>query len=107
MKCPNGVSAGRTFLQNLTKLLPMVNSMRTKVEINDIEDFVFGMIWQEYQRRCIAYNLEYAQKHAEKLTPKDLLDLSSILLEVFLVNASKIRQQIEEKIKQLTETSES
>jgi len=85
--------------------ISVMNSMRKKVPIDSLQDFVFGMVYQDYFQKCVDYNVKYTYKHADTTTENNFLDLAGIGLDVFETQAESILKLIENKLNQQTETS--
>ena len=93
------------IMKKIPRYISIMNYMRKKVPIDSLEDFVFGMVYQEYYQKCVDYNVKYMYKHAETTTDKNLFDLTSIGIDVIETQAKKIRELIDEQLNLQTKTS--
>ncbi len=93
------------IMKKIPRIIPMINTMRKKVSVDSLNDFVFGVVWQDYFQKCVDFNVEYIKNHSQTTTENDVIDLVGIAIDVFQTKASDIQELIIEELKKQTETS--
>ena len=95
----------KLIMRKIPNQITLVNSIRKKVPINSLEDFVFGLVWQQFIQKCSDFNVEYIKKHSGTTTDNHLFDLAGIAIDVFQTKASDIQELISSELEKQTETS--
>jgi len=80
-KIPNFVSIAKSF-QELQK-----------VPIDNITDFVLGMIYENFFQRSIDYNIKYVREHVDAT-----YDLSSMIVDIFETDFITIKELIQKEL---------
>ena len=79
-KIPNFVSIAKSFQE------------RQKVPIDNISDFVLGMIYQNFFQKSIDYNVKYVREL------ETTYDLSSIMVDIFETDFMRIKELIQKEL---------
>ena len=68
---------------------------RQKVPIDNIYDFVLGMVYEDFFLKSIDYSLKYVKDHSDTIKDVDVFDLSSIVIDIFETDATTIKELIQ------------
>lgn len=68
------------------------------IQIDNMTDFVLGMVYQDFFEKCLKYNLMYVKAHSETTKDVDIMDLSRIVIDVFLTEAESVKALIEKEL---------
>jgi len=80
-KIPNFVSITKSFQKG------------QKVPIDNISEFVLGMIYQNFFQKSIDYNVKYVREHVDAT-----YDLSSIIVDIFETDFITIKELIQKEL---------
>ncbi len=91
------------ILDSITKKIPrfvgLANSFQRKqIPIDNISDFVLGLIYQNFSEKSVEYNVEYVKAHADTTKEEHVLDLASIIIDVFQTDAKSIKESIQTEL---------
>jgi len=90
-------------LDSVTKKIPrFVGTARRfrdeGMQIDNMSDFVLGMVYQNYFEKSKEYNVKYVKQHALTSTDVNLMDLARIVIDVFQTEAKSVKELIEKEL---------
>ena len=80
------------ILQRVPALIEQTDKINSAVSIKNLEDFVFGMIYQQYYRAIVITNVKLAHMNSD--TDSNLSEFIDIGLDVFRNKSNEIRELI-------------
>ncbi len=80
------------IMTGIPKLVEQTDKLGVNVPIKNLEDFVFGMIYQQYYRAIVISNVKSSHEHPQ--TNSNLSDWIDIGLDVFRNKSKEIRETI-------------
>lgn len=81
-------------LRKISAYVAHTNTMKETFQIANFEDFVFGMVYQAYFKKCVEYHVQFVKKHADSKEPPPPINMSRIGDDIFEERANEIRQLI-------------
>ena len=85
-------------LRKIISYVGHANEHKETLHIENLGEFVFGMVYQAYFKKCVDYHVKYAQENNESGGSKPVLDLSGIGEKIFETRSNEIRQLINAQI---------
>jgi len=89
------------IITGITALIEQTYKIRDNVPIKNSEDFVFGMIYQQYYRAIVISNVKYMHMHPQATSDSNLSDWIDIGLDVFRNKSKEIKEIVEKKMEEL------
>ena len=88
-----------SIIKKIPRFVGLANAFQKKqVPIDDISDFVLGLIWENFSRKCVEYNTNYVKTHVDTTRGEDILDLASITIDIFQTDAKSIKELIKTEL---------
>ena len=81
-------------LKKISAYVAHSNSRKDTYGIQDLEEFVFGMVYQSFFKKCVDYNVKYVQALDSQTKRKNAIDMSSVSEAIFESRTGEIRQII-------------
>lgn len=85
-------------LRKISAYIAHANTRRETFQIENFEDFVFGMIYQAYFKKCVDYHVQYVKEHSDSTPPPPAIDMSGIGDDIFETRANEIRKLISARL---------
>ena len=88
-----------SIIKKIPRFVGLANSFQKKqVPIDDISDFVLGLIWENFSRKCVDYNTNYVKTHAGTTKAEHIMDLAGITIDIFQTDAKSIKELIKTEL---------
>lgn len=68
------------------------------IRVDNIGDFVFGMVYQKFFDKCLEYNLKYVRDHPDTTTHTNLMDIAFIVIDLFQTEAQATQELIKTQL---------
>jgi len=89
-------------LDSVTNKIPRfvgtARRFQDEMQIDNMSDFVLGMIYQNYFEKSKEYSVKYVKQHAGTSTDVNLMDLARIVIDVFQTEAKSVKELIEKEL---------
>ena len=81
-------------LKKISAYVAHSNSRKDIYGIQNLEEFVFGMVYQSFFKKCVDYNVKYVQALNAQTKRQNAIDMSSVSEAIFENRRDEIRQLI-------------
>jgi len=88
-----------SIIKKIPSFVGLANAFQKKeVPIDNTSDFVLGIIYENFSRKCVEYNTKYVKTYANTTKGEHILDLASIAIDIFQTDANKIKESIQTEL---------
>lgn len=81
-------------LKKISAYVAHSNSRKDIYGIENLEEFVFGMVYQSFFKKCVDYNVKYVQALNAETKRQNAIDMSSVYEAIFESRTGEVRQII-------------